>query len=222
MGRKVFVSYKYADSSVKVLPSVGYGTTVRHYVDVLQEKLSNEYHINKGEKDGEDLSNFANSTIKSKLRDKIYDSSITMVLISSQMRENNKEEHEQWIPWEISYSLRKTTRNDRISRRNGILAIVLPDKNGNYDYMLERKQCCLKGCIIWHREKLFQILRGNMFNVKEPMMCNCNVNNHVYQGFASYIHMIRWCDFLENINYWIDIAANIQSSEEKYDIKINF
>ena len=222
MGRKIFVSYKYADPSVKELPEVGWATTVRHYVDILQEKLKDEYHINKGEKAGEDLSNFANSTIKSKLRDKIYDSSITIVLISPQMMEINKDEDEQWIPWEISYSLRRTTRNDRTSRRNGILAVVLPDTYGKYDYMLELKQCCAIGCTIWHTENLFKILRNNMFNIKEGNIIGCNINYQVYQGFASYIHMIRWSDFLENINSWIEIAANIQSSDEKYDIKVNF
>lgn len=223
MGHKIFISYKYGDTSVQKHAKTLWfeSTKVRHYVDELQDKLDKEDHINKGELDGEDLSDFKDSTIESRLRNKIYDSSVTIVLISPNMKETNRAEGDQWIPWEISYSLRETTRNDRTSRRNGILAVVLPDVNGRYDYMLEKKICCQSGCTLWHTDKLFKILNLNMFNQHEKVRSNCSIGDNVYHGYVSYIHMIKWDNFIGNINFWINEAEKIRDNNDAYDIHIN-
>jgi len=52
-------------------------------------------------------------------------------MISPSMKDNNRIQKFQWIPWEISFSLKETTRNDQTSHTNAICAIVLPDKNGS-------------------------------------------------------------------------------------------
>ena len=223
MGKKIFVSYKYADSQVQHLEHMPWYeiTTVRHYVDVLQSKLDAEDHINKGENDGEDLSDFTDETIWSRLRDKIYDSSVTIVLISPGMKERWKSEKDQWIPWEISYSLRETERKDRTSRRNGVVAVVLPDRNGRYNYVLERKNCCVSGCNYSYTSSLFWILRENMFNQYQKMEADCIIGDSVYRGWPSYIPLIRRTDFLSNINLWISNAEWLQNHKEDYDIKVN-
>ena len=223
MGKKIFVSYKYADARVQHLANMPWyeTTTARHYVDVLQSKLNAEDHINKGEDDGEDLSDFTDETIWSKLRNKIYDSSGTIVLISPGMKESWKSEKDQWIPWEISYSLRETTRSDRTSRRNGVLAVVLPDNVGSYNYAIELLTCCPTKCNFWHTDRFFWILRKNMFNQYQKTNANCEKNTPVYLDWPSYIHLVRWGDFIEDVNKWIAVAEDIQNHKDDYDIKVN-
>lgn len=141
-GYKIFVSYKYRDNNVAPLQDsyLEYicPTTVRDYVNVLEsyfDKYTN--NIYKGESDDTDLSDYDEYTIWSLLKDRIFDSSITIVLISPNIRERYRSERSQWIPWEISFSLKETTRNDRTSHSNAILAVVLPDRNYDYSYCFE-------------------------------------------------------------------------------------
>lgn len=217
MGYKIFVSYKYGDQAVCPLEEIE-DTKVRDYVDILQDKLKDEHHINKGEADGEDLSDFKDSTIESKLRDKIYDSSVTIIVISKGMKDTALDESDQWIPWELSYSLKEHTRNGRTSQTNAILAVVLPDENNKYDYYITDNRCSDCTCRTLYTDKLFKILRDNMFNQKNKEIMDCTSNKTVYKGYSSYIYSAKWEDFTNDINKYIDISVDINSNIDDYNI----
>lgn len=222
MGRKIFVSYKYADDSVQNL-SLFSNSTVRDYVTEFEKKLEYSDHIYKGESDGEDLSCLSEPQIWDRLRDRIYDSSVTVVFISPQMRESGKLDKNQWIPWEISFSLKETSRKDRngnkiTSHSNAMLAVVLPDANGSYDYFYEKRHCCLSGCISNHTEQLFQILKDNMFNYKNGDIRNCNNSEKIWYGNHSYIATVQWDSFISYYSTYISLAIDRQKDIESYDI----
>ncbi len=216
MARKIFVSYKHADDSVQ---SIRGGTTARAYVDELIELFEND-EIYKGEGD-EDLSEFQDETIASHLKDKIYDSSLTLVLISPNMKDSRQNESDQWIPWEVSYSLKEIVRHGRTSRTNAILAVVLPDQYSSYSYFLEDDTCPSCHCRVLKTLSLFQILRDNMFNIKRPTFNNClrhPPSNPVYMGHSSYIDSVKWGDFIENKEYYLETAEGIRERIGDYNI----
>ena len=224
MGHKIFVSYKYADSDVKQLTNSWYHDTVRTYVDKLEEYISEvSEHIYKGETDGEDLSGLSDDTIWEKLKDRIYDSTLTIVMISKGMRQTYLPDREQWIPWEISYSLKEVSRknisgNMVTSSSNALLAIILPDTYGSYEYFTFRKTCCSNPCRSYKTNFLFEIMRKNMFNIKRPNKKDCDDGSTVYYGDSSYMTTVKWEDFIKDPESYIDKAYDIQSKIERYEV----
>lgn len=237
MGYKIFVSYKYADSNVAELNSENGQTkskgmsdensqcepfTARNYVDYLQNVKFSGDDFNKAENDGEDLSQFKKLTIQSKLRDKIWDSSITLVLISKGMKEKDSPEINQWIPWEVSYSLREPTREGTTSHANAILAIVLPDEDNSYDYFVQRKMVTDDQGKDHPFNSLnfkctFEIIRKNMFNKIHPDIEY--IKGHaLYSDDSSYIRYVRWEDFVENPDYYLELAKDSNAHIDDYNL----
>lgn len=219
MGRKIFVSYKHEDTAVAPLDisSIIFDcpTTARDYVDKIVEIFGDE-NIYKGEAPDEDISDLEDSTIQQHLSDKIYDSSVTIVLLSKNMQETGKQESVQWIPWEIAFSLKETTRAGTTSRTNAMLGVVLPDENWSYDHFVTTYHCHR----IWHTGSMFPILRHNMFNRKIPNISTCSCRQcsvHIGEDH-SLIYPIKWIDFKNNMEDIIDLAVLIKEKKDDYEI----
>jgi len=214
MGKKIFISYKYKDENVH-----GRGMTVRDYVDDLQELLKEEEHINKGEPDDEDLSQLEDETIRQKLSDRMFDSTVTIVVISPGMRNPYLRERDQWIPWEVSYSLQTRTRQNVKSDRNAMIAVVLPDASDSYEYYINKCSWCNAKKL--NREILFPILQDNMFNAHGKKDVGCIISEHgpAYSGDDSYIDSITWDEFKRNSPKHIENALEKQRNRHDYKIK---
>jgi hypothetical protein len=228
MGRNVFVSYKYSDTLVQDLGvyevenwfGTSYtkriATTARHYVDKIIEKLEHDdEHVYKGEHDGESMQALADTTISSKLGDKIFYSSVTIVLVSKGMKNHLLPESEQWMPWEISYSLKEQSRQGQNSNTNGVIAVILPDEMGSYEYYITRDSEC--NCRTLNTPFLFQILRDNMFNAKKPDRQLCN-GTWVYSGDSSYIQSVIWEDFISNPTLYIEKAIVLRDNKDDFNL----
>lgn len=231
MARKVFVSYKYADTLVSNLNKkdvkyingkfqyVPRATRVRDYVDLLQSKIGKD-NINLGEKDGESLEDFSDEKIETLLKQRIRQCSITIILISKGMKTNGNES-DQWIPWEISYSLRTVPTGGNTKQINAVLGIVLPDETGTYDWYYTSDHVC--NCTTHNTGQLFNILKCNMFNILEKEFRECNGTKIHTKDEPSFIKTVKWEDFMngENYNTYIDKAVEIKDEVELYDVKIN-
>lgn len=227
MGKKIFVSYKYADKQVQdldIYEDTFFGkqkiqTKARDYVDLLQDKIGKD-HINLGEKDGESLAEFSDGSIETSLKEKIRQSSVTIVLISKGMKTSDNE-NDQWIPWEVSYSLRTVPTGSYTKQMNAILGVVLPDETGTYDWYYKSNTEC--NCITNFTSKLFKILKDNTFNIKEKKIRECNGLKIHISNEPSFFKTTKWSDFMYGTNYnsYIDTAINIKNNKEQYDVHIN-
>ena len=225
ISRKIFVSYKYKDPNVWIEPIAEYSPgedtdylyTPRHYVDKIIEKIGTD-HIYKGEQGDEGMDDLSDDTIDSKLKQKIFDSSVTIVLISPNMRDKNIPEKDQWISREIAYSLRNKTRGDKSSKTNAVLAVALPDLNGKYNHAVIHQSCGVRS---WQTNSFFRIISSNMFNRwnKNHTICNLCFGYHHHGDDHSYIHPVKWEDFISNYDGHINhVLALREKMDDDFDI----
>lgn len=191
MGRKIFVSYKYADANVKSLPGYSYldgPMTARRYVDEL-ERILGKSNVCKCEHEGEDLSGLSDGTIEKKLSDRIYDSTVTVVLVSPGMRDRTKPDRDQWIPWEVAMSIRLLTRGGRTSQRNSVIAVILPDRLGSYAYAEGANGRRVMPSVLWN-------------NIE-----------------AGYVYVVKWDAFKDNYERYVALADYYRENVPEYKIQ---
>ena len=105
MARKTFISYKYSDSvdaRNKIIKALGDDAT--YYTGETSASP--------------DLGDLETATIRGKLSDMIFPTSVMIVVISKNVDKSS------WVKWEIEYATKKQTRNGRQSQPNGIVMVI--------------------------------------------------------------------------------------------------
>jgi hypothetical protein len=186
MAYKTFISYKYSEA--------------RKLRDDILNALGEDAQYYQGEtSNSPDLTDTTSENIKRKLRDMIHGTSVTIVIISPNLT-NSK-----WIDWEVEYSLKEITRNDKTSRTNGIVGVVMK-YDGGYGW-IETNKINTDGCSTRTIDngKLYSIIDSNRYNLKNKVY-SCDKCKTVDSLTGSYISLINEDVFLKNPNKYIDNA----------------
>ncbi|MGL4569084.1 MAG: TIR domain-containing protein [Fusobacteriaceae bacterium] len=199
MARKTFISYKFSEA--------------QELRDKIISSLGNDASYYQGEtSESPDLTDLLTDSIKENLKNMIYDSSVTIVVISPNIKQSK------WIDWEIEYSLKEITRANRTSKTNGVVGVI-QKVNGSYDWFRNKTTDIHgKSALTYNKEKVYEIISKNHFNSKPPIWhCDrCKVYNY---NEGSYISYIEEETFLENPNFYIENAYKKSENISKYELK---
>ena len=199
MAHKTFISYKYSEA--------------QQLRDDIIEALGDDATYYKGERsDSPDLTDTSTENIKKNLKDMMYDTSVTIVIISPNMKKSK------WIDWEIEYCLKNITRKDRTSHTNGVVGVIMK-YNGGYDWFkttTKKDDGCTSSS--YKEELVYDIINNNRFN-QNPKRYSCDICKTVDALTGSYIAYVEEETFLSNPSKYINNAYDKSENDaDGYDI----
>ena len=198
MARKTFISYKYSEA--------------QGLRDSILEALGEDAKFYQGEtSDSPDMTDKSTDYIRNELKDMIYSTSVTIVIISPNMK------YSKWIDWEIEYSLKQIKRDDKTSSTNGVIGVVM-DYNGGYSWL--RPSVTNEDghtSIRTNNEYLYNIISKNRFN-QDPAVYVCEKCQTVDQWEGSYISLVNEVDFLNDPNRYIENAYGKSKKTIDYNL----
>lgn len=186
MAHKTFISYKFSEA--------------QDLRDRIIQSLGKDATYYRGEtSDSPDLTDNKTETIKRVLRDMMYDTSVTIVIISPNIKKSK------WIDWEIEYCLKNTTRKERTSQTNGVVGVIMKWQN-DYSWF-KHSQKNQDGCQSFYYESklVYDIINNNRFN-QVPPKYTCPICKNVDALDGSYIAYVEEDTFLIDPHKYIDNA----------------
>ena len=198
MSRKTFISYKYSEA--------------QDLRDKIIKALGDDAQYYQGETcDSPDLTDYTAETIKNHLKDMIFSTSVTIVVISPHMTESK------WIDWEIEYSLRNYNRDGTTSHTNGIVGVIMK-VDGGYDWIRSTvKKPDGHTSTQYDTSKMYPIINNNRFN-QNPQVYFCPQCKTYDALTGSYIALVTQDEFLADPDKYIENAHDKCQSVNKYEI----
>lgn len=199
MAKKTFISYKYDEA--------------QELRNKILDRLGEDAKFYRGEtSNSPDLSDSTTERIKDYLKDMIFSTSVTIVIISPNMISSK------WIDWEIEYALHNYKRGDITSRSNGVIGVIM-NINGSTDW-LKIHSVNTHGLykVQFRNEYLFPIISQNHYNSNPPLK-HCNDCNTFDSLNGSYITMVDENEFLNYPEYYINNAYDKSKKLANYILK---
>ena len=198
MPRKTFISYKYSEA--------------KDLRDEILEALGDAATYYQGETaDSPDLTDTTTENIKKNLTDMMYDTSVTIVVVSPNLKVSN------WIDWEIEYSLKEISRKDRTSKTNGIVGVI-QKVSGGYDWLVTKSKKD-DGCTVRTiaDSKLYEIINKNRYNHSSHAYA-CDTCKTFSQLDGSYISLVDEVDFLSDPDKYIENAYKKSEKADDFEL----
>lgn len=202
MTRRVFISFRFSDG-------IQYKRALDDLFDSSVEVINCSEDV--------DRSNMSEATIRSHLYKKLSDTSVTIILLTPNALNYEKDISgiiDDWTYDEVRYSLEDRTNN----RTNGLVAVYVPEIQ---DTLLSKHICskCSKGCTISSIPDREHLFRKNMMNIKGAYASHvCNEKGIFDFDKDSYCSLISWNDFVGNYGSYIDKAADKRDRRNEFDI----
>ena len=157
------------------------------------------------------LTDASTETIKENLKSMMYDTSVTIVIVSPNFKQSK------WIDWEIEYCLREYSRKGRTSKTNGVVGVI-EKVNGGYDWLVTRSKKS-DGCSVRTIDfsKLYQIINKNRYN-RSSQEYACNDCKTYDQLGGSYISLIDEKNFLNDPGKYIENAHDKSEESDEFDL----
>ena len=200
MAHKTFISYKYSEAA--------------GLRDEIIRKFGSDATYYQGETSSSpDMSDYKTDTIRQKLSDMIYETTIMVVVVSPNMVRSS------WMEWEIKYALREQSRNGRTSHANGIVCVI--QKESLYAGLgLDPYSWAKTYDGHWMASKFFNVLVNNMGNkkswVESPIP---STNKPLYDNLSeNYIDIVTEDDLLKAPSYYIGKAFDKSENLGTYTI----
>ena len=200
MARETFISYKYSEA--------------QNLRDRIIEELGEDARYYKGETaESPDLGDTTTENIKENLKNMMFGTSVTIVIISPNMTQSK------WIDWEIAYTLKCNKRGQTTSGTNGIVGVIMK-VNGDYNWLVSFHQN-QDGCTYRYSDKtkMYDIINGNRLNNITPDKYTCETCQ-LFDGLnGSYLSLITEDEFLTDPSKYIENAYDKSQTLDDFKLQ---